>query len=123
MLILTEYIAKHEFGPLKRYFNIDDLLGGARKVIQGLGQSVAFSNKTDFRFFKVRIGNKPKGRMIVFVVAENKKVVPLLIRLKKDKKIGMNMSSRNKNVIEAVDKNLGCVIDDIKRGKFKEFEL
>lgn len=123
MLILTEYIAKHEFWPLKRYFNINDLIAGARKAIQGLGQRVAFSNKADFHFFKVRIGNKPKGRMIVFVVAENQKVVPILIRLKKDKKMGMNMSAQNKNIVEAVDKNLGCVIDDVEKGKFKEFEL
>ena len=94
MLILSRYIAKHEFKPLQKYFNIDDLLNGARKVLNGLGQEVsALKRKDGYRFFKVRIGGRVKGRMIVFVVSESLKVVPLLIRLKKDKKLGMNMSS------------------------------
>ena len=31
MLILTQYIAKHEFKPLRRFLNLDDLLDGAKK--------------------------------------------------------------------------------------------
>ena len=60
--------------------------------------------------------------MIVFVVA-NKKVVPLLIRLKKDKKLGMNMAANNPRVVEQVDQNLENVIKDIEQGDFQEFEI
>jgi hypothetical protein len=124
MLILSRYIAKHEFKPLQKYFNIDDLLNGARKVLNGLGQEVSsFKRKDGYRFFKVRIGGKVKGRMIVFVVSESCKVVPLLIRLKKDKKLGMNMSVQNPYVVAQIEKNLEHVINDMEQGEFREFDL
>ena len=124
MLIFTKYIAKHEFKPLQKYFTIEDVIEGGRKVIKGLGQKISAHNKSaKFRFFKVRIGGTLKGRMIVFLVSENKKVVPLLIRLKKDKKLGMNMSASNPNVIAQIDKNLEHVLADIAKGKAEEFEL
>ena len=120
MLVLSDYIVKHELKPLKRCFGLRDLMIGAKKVLSGLGQEVNFN--ADYNFFKVRIGSRVKGRMIVFVVA-NKKVVPLLIRLKKDKKIGMNMSANNTAVVEQVDRNLQNVIKDIEKGNFQEFEI
>lgn len=124
MLILSRYIAKYEFKPLQRYFSIDNLIDGARKVIKGLGQEITPSKQNKgFRFFKVRIGSHAEGRMIVFVVSQNGKVVPLLIRLKKDKKLGMNMSANNPYVVDQVDKNLGHVIEDIESKDFEEFEI
>ena len=120
MLILSDYIVKHELKPLRGYFGLEDLQNGAKKVVNGLGQEVSFSK--GYKFFKVRIGGKVKGRMIVFVVA-GKKVVPLLIRLKKDKKMGMNMSANNPDVVRQVDQNLEKVIEDIEQGNFQEFEV
>ncbi len=120
MLILSDYIVKHELKPLRGYFRLEDLQNGARKVVRGLGQEVNFSK--GYKFFKVRIGGEIKGRMIVFVVANNK-VVPLLIRLKKDKKMGMNMAASNPDVVKQVDNNLENVIKDIEKGAFQEFGL
>ena len=124
MLILSQYIAKHELMPLYQYFSIKDVIDGAKKVIKGLGQQISPSKAyKSFRFFKVRIGSSTKGRMIVFVLTENQKVVPLLIRLKKDKKMGMNMAANNPNVVTQIDKNLEQVIKDIENGHFEKFEL
>lgn len=124
MLILTSYIAKHEFEPLQKFFSIDDLLNSARKVLKGLGQQVTpLKSAHGYRFFKVRIGSGSKGRMIVIVISKNNKIVPLLIRLKKDKKFGMNMSAQNPNVVAQVEKNLEHVINDIEQKQFKEFDL
>ena len=120
MLILSDYIVKHELNPLKGQLGRKDLAIGARKVLSGLGQGLNF--RKGYRFFKVRIGSKTKGRMIVFVVA-GKKVVPLLVRLKKDKKVGMNMSANNPYVLKQIDKNLENVIRDIEKGNFQEFEV
>lgn len=61
--------------------------------------------------------------MIAFVVIGSHKVVPLLIRLKKDKKMGMNMSAQNPHVIVQIEKNLDHVLEDMKNGDFKEFDL
>lgn len=124
MLILTQYISKHELKPLRKYFSVDDLVEGANKVVKGLGQQIKpAKDHKDFKFFKVRIGSSVKGRMIVFVVSSNSKVVPLLIRLKKDKQIGMNMAANNPLVADQVERNLAHVINDIENGKYEEFLL
>jgi hypothetical protein len=123
MLILTSYIEEHELKPLKKYFDINDLRVGAKKVLDGLGQQIHLPTfDRHYQYYKVRIGNTVKGRMIVFMMTENKKIVPLLIRLKKDKKYGMNMSQSNPFVVTQIDKNLKSVITDIKDGKFKQYD-
>ena len=122
MLILTQYIAKREFKPLGRFVKLDELLDGARKVIKGLAVETAPPQKLHgFRFFKVRIGKKNSARMIVFVATENKKVVPVLIRLKKDKIFGMNMAMNNPEVVRQISANLDHVLADIQKKQYQEF--
>jgi hypothetical protein len=123
MLILSRYIAKHELKPLQKHFDIEDLIIGAKKIVQGLGQQITLpKQKSTIRFFKIRIGGKTKGRMVAFLISENNKVVPILIRLKKDKKFGMNMSAQNPNVVEQIKKNLEHVFTDIEKKNYEEFE-
>lgn len=124
MLVLTRYIAKHEFKPLRRFLRLDDLIDGANKIIKGLAvETKPPRNIPGFRFFKVRIGKKNGARMIVFVVTENKKVVPVLVRLKKDKIFGMNMAMTNPDVVYQINKNLDRILDDIKNKAYQEFAL
>jgi len=69
MLIITEYIAKHELKPLLRYFTLDDVINGAEKVLKNLAVEVKpTKNLMGVKFFKVRIGSKVKGRMIVLMI-------------------------------------------------------
>jgi hypothetical protein len=122
MLILTEYIAKHEFKPLDRFIEFDDVLDGANKVINGLAIETKSPQKLQgFRFFKVRIGKRCNARMIVFVAMENNKVVPILIRLKKDKIFGSNMAMNNPEVVRQINKNLDHILNDIENNRFQEF--
>ena len=125
MLILTQYIAKHEFRPLDRFLNIDDILEGATKVSKGLATQIKSPSKTTpgFKFFKVRIGKKNNARMIVFIVTGNKKIVPVLIRLKKDKLFGMNMAMNNQKVVDQMNKNMDNILTDIDNKQFEEFEI
>lgn len=124
MLILTQYIAKHELKPLSRFLHLDDLLDGARKVLKGLAVEVKSpKNLPNFRFFKVRIGKKNGARMMVFIATENNKVVPLLIRLKKDKIFGMNMAMNNPRVVQQMNKNLDRILTDIRNKGYQEFPL
>lgn len=123
MLILTQYIAKHEFKPLRRFLSLDDMLNGARKVMKNLGIEIKSPrNLHGFRFFKVRIGIKKKARMIVFIVTESNKVVPVLIRLKKDKIFGMNMAMNNPRVADEINKNLDKILEDMRNKAYQEFE-
>ncbi len=122
MLILARYVATHELGPLSRYVTLDDVLEGARKVQKGLAQETKPPVK-GFRFFKVRIGARNSGRMIVFLATENQKVVPVLIRLKKDKIFGMNMAMNNPRVVQQMKKNMDTILDDIQNKNYEEFPL
>lgn len=124
MVILTKYIAKHEFKPLRRFFTLDDILEGARKVLKNLAiETKPPRSIPEVKFFKVRIGRKIKGRMIVILMIHKQKIVPLLIRLKKDKIFGINMAMNNPQVTEQLNKNLDRVIEDINYKRFEEFPL
>ncbi len=59
--------------------------------------------------------------MVVFVLTENKKVVPVLIRLKKDKRFGMNMAMNNPIVVDQINKNLDHILADIEKKRYEEF--
>lgn len=61
--------------------------------------------------------------MIVFLVTENKKVVPVLIRLKKDKIFGMNMAMNNPEVVNQINKNMDRIFDDFSKREYEEFSL
>jgi hypothetical protein len=76
-----------------------------------------------FRFYKVRLGRSQIARMIVFVLVENQTVVPLMIRLKKDKVFGMNMAMNNPKVVQQINVNLLHVLKDIELKKYQEFEI
>ena len=124
MLVLTRYIAQHELKPLRKFLTIDDLLEGAKKVKKGL--AVALRKPVDLAqvsFYKIRIGKKQGARMIVFMKSEKQSVVPVLIRLKSDKMLGMNMSAGNKTVNLQIKKNLSHIVEDIQQKKFEEFSL
>lgn len=124
MLVLTKYIARHEFKPLARYISLVDMLDGARKVIKGLAiETKPPRAASRYRFFKVRIGPKNRARMIVFIVTGNQKVVPVLIRLKTDKAVGANMAMNNAQAVEQLNRNLDRVIADIESGDFQEFSI
>ncbi len=120
MVILTQYIAKHEWVPIRRVVTLEDILEGSKKVQRGLAIETKSMLK-GARFYKVRIGKRGDARMIVFLATENQKIVPVLIRLKKDKIFGMNMAMSNAHVTLQIRKNLDHIIDDIQNGNYEEF--
>ncbi len=122
MFVLTRYIALHELKPLIRYIHRDELIDGARKVIKGLGVELKGAPHSGFRFFKIRVGKKNAGRMIVFLATGNR-VIPVLIRLKKDKIFGMNMAMNNSDVVYQISKNMDHILNDLENGDFQEFPL
>ncbi len=110
--------------PLGKVFNVSDILVGAKKIIKNLAIEIRHpGDGMSFRFFKVRIGKKGDGRMIAFFTTANGNVVPLLIRAKKDKQYGENMSSSNKFVTQQIKKNLLRVLEDIRDNRFEKFDI
>ncbi|MDO8626536.1 MAG: hypothetical protein Q7K39_03745 [Candidatus Magasanikbacteria bacterium] len=124
MVILTHFVTKHELAPLARYLTLEDILKGSAKVLKGLGiPTKPPSAIPGLQFYKVRIGKMQSARMIVFVLLNNKKIVPLLIRLKKDKIFGNNMALNNPLVVKELNKNLDAVLSDITNKKYEEFAV
>ena len=124
MLLLAKYIARHELKPLLRYLSLEDLVKGARKVQKSLAVEIKSPRAMPgFKYFKVRIGERSQARMIAFLLVANGKVVPLLIRLKKDKVFGTNMSMNNRDVVDALNKNLSAVLENFAEKDYREFEL
>jgi hypothetical protein len=122
-ILISKYIAKHELKPLEKYIKIDDVKKGAQKIIKGLGKSISMHSDSPYRFYKVRIGTTTKGRMIVFLITKTQKIIPLLIRLKKDKKMGENISAKNPLTKEAVSKNLSRVLEDVENKQYQIWSL
>ncbi|OGH94659.1 MAG: hypothetical protein A2538_04485 [Candidatus Magasanikbacteria bacterium RIFOXYD2_FULL_41_14] len=124
MLVLTRFVARHELKPLERYLSINDVLTGARKILKGLAVETKLPRPVSgLRFFKIRLGGRQSARMIVFVLVENNKVVPLMIRLKKDKVFGTNMAMNDPALVKQVNKNLDEAMADIKAKRYQEFAL
>ncbi|MBI4127248.1 hypothetical protein HY463_00910 [Candidatus Peregrinibacteria bacterium] len=122
MLILTRYIVLHELKPLRRFLSLDEIITGAKKVESGLATPIKVpKNIAGLEFYKVRLGKNNGARMIVFMMTQNSKIVPVLIRLKKDKIFGMNMAMNNPEVAKQISKNLDHIFEDIKSKAFEEF--
>lgn len=121
-MILTQYIAKHEWAPIRRMVTLEDILEGSHKVLKGLAVETKSMLK-GARFYKVCVGKKGNARMIVFLATESQKIVPVLIRLKKDKLFGTNMAMNNTQVVLQLRKNLDHIIDDMEKGKYEEFSF
>ena len=124
MLILSHYIFSHELKPLANQVSVEDVKVGARKVLNGLAIEIKSPGSfPGIKFYKIRIGSHHQARMIVFLVLENQDVVPILVRLKKDKVMGENMAMNNPQVRKQLNSNLEHVFVDIRNNGYQEIDL
>lgn len=122
MLIITEYIKKHELVPVARYFTIQDIKKSVNKVASS-GIEMSNLGYKNCKIVKVRIGSKPAGRMIIYIQIEKNYFIPILIRLKKDKILGENLALSNKKAEQKIIHNLEMIFEDLQRGRYEKFEL
>ena len=122
MLIISAYIEKNEIKPLEKFISFTDIASGILKIQKGLGIEIKSFTK-GYQYFKVRVGTRAEARMIVFLITEKDAYVPVLVRLKKDKVYGMNMSAQNKDVCEKVLKNVSYIADDLKMKRYKTYDV
>ena len=60
--------------------------------------------------------------MIVFLTTSNN-VVPVVVRLKKDKKYGQNLSVNNEEVKNLISRNLDAIYKDVENRDFESYEV
>lgn len=123
MIVVTKFFLKSEFKPVKNKIGLIDVFEGVKRIEKDLAITIKAPVKfPNLRFFKVRVGKLVKARMIVFLKIGSNKFVPIVLRLKKDKVFGMNMSMNNKVLVDLINVNFEKIIEDLKNGDFEEFD-
>ena len=127
MLRICNSILKKELEPLFNNFSLEDIIKSAQKVKKGLGISFGKSYFPQTQSIKLKLTGKGGAGRIIYLVTikEGKRDVVYLVmlKLKKDKKFGENLSLKNEVVKREYHKNLDLIISDIKAKEFKEYEI
>jgi hypothetical protein len=120
-IILCHTILKKEISPLLDYFSKGDIRKYVGKAAKGLGVIVSGSRISDTQLIKVYMtGKQGAGRMIVLLYVKKEYYVPVVVRLKKDKIVGSNLSKGNRAFYDLIEKNLDLVMHDLQKGAFDE---
>lgn len=122
MLILTDSFLKKELKPLKKYYSVYDI----KKTVSKIGPNSINLSDLGYKngqLLKLRMVNKIAGRMIVYTFMDDDKIVPIVVRLKKDKIFGENLSLNNKRGKQLIMKMLDSAIRDIKDDNFEAVKL
>ena len=127
MLRICNSIFKKELKPLLNNFSLEDIVKAARKVQGGLGVSLGKSDLPNTQSIKFKLTGKGGAARVIYLVTlkDGKRdvVYLVMIKLKKDKKFGENLSLKNEVVKREYHKNLDLIIGDIKAKEFKEYKV
>lgn len=123
--ILTTSIKKSELKPVERVFSLEVMKLAAKKVLDGLGEDIKSSIKIPSSSLKKLYLTSTGGasRALFLLRIDVGKVALVMIRLKNDKKVGVNMTIKNPHFKKALEKNLLSLMSDVENGDFEEFEL
>ena len=120
-IILCHSILKREINPLLKYFSKGDIKKYTEKVEKGLATEIKGATFPGTKLVKVYMtGNHGAGRMIVLVYVKDEYYIPVLVRHKKDKIVGINLSKGNQAFQDVLEKNLVSIGEDLKEGNFDE---
>jgi len=120
-IILCHSILKKEINPLLQYFSKGDVKKYAQKVARGLGVQIKGSLIPSTRLVKVYMtGKAGAGRMIILIFIKKEYYLPILVRLKKDKIVGTNLSKENQAFQTLLEKNISLVMKDLEKRNFEE---
>jgi hypothetical protein len=125
MLIITSSINKKEFQPFKDIFSLDILKRAAIQSLSGIGIDIKSSKKIpNTKLRKIDITSKGgSGRVIFLLETYNRDIILVMVRHKNDKKIGANMTIKNKFFCRDLEKNLDLILRDLKNENYIEYDL
>jgi hypothetical protein len=125
MLIITSSIDKKEFQPFKNIFSLDILKRAAVQSLSGIGIDLKSSKKiSNTKLKKIDITSPGgAGRVIFLLEMNNYDIFLVMIRHKNDKKIGSNMTMKNKFFYQELEKNLDLILHDLKKDDYVEHNL
>lgn len=124
-LILAKSVELREFNQYKDIFSLDTIKEAARKALQGIGNKIKnpfkISSTCLYKIYITSTGGA--GRAIFLVLIKQDNAVLALLRMKKDKQIGFNMSMSNTKFKNLLGGNLSRIMKDLEIGDFKVFDL
>ena len=124
-LVLTASIKKAEFGPLEKTFSLEVIKAVAKKSLQGLGKEIKSTVKISTTTLKKisLTSTGGAGRAVFLLMIGKEKAVLVMLRLKNDKQIGVNMSVQNLKFKKILEKNITLLLKDIENGDFEQYEI
>ena len=118
-LILTKSFLKRELKPLKKYYTIEDI----KRTIKKISSSPVRLSHLGYKegeLMKLRLVGKIARRIIIYAYKQKELIVPVVLRLKKDKIIGENLSLNNAKAKLLILDMLDKTMDDVKNGDYKK---
>jgi len=124
-LVISKTIREIELDPLKKQISFEELKDVARKSLLGLGDTIKSTQKIPGMVLKKMYLTTVGGaaRSIFLLQLDKKATVFVMLRLKKDKRVGENMTVNNPEFTKALQRNLGVVLSDIDSKQFDVIEL
>ena len=123
MLILCHSLVKRELKPLRHYFSLISLREAARKAQSGLGEDLS-SPLPNSKAVKVYLTSRSgAGRVVFLLFLSSGDCIPVILRLKKDKEIGENMSMKNERFKKLLAQNVRYAIEDIALNNYEELDI
>ena len=118
-LILTKSFLKRELKPLKKYYSVEDI----KKTTKKISSSPVRLSHLGYRggeLIKLRMASKTTGRIIVYVYKQKNMLIPIVLRIKKDKMFGENLSLNNKKAKLLILNMLNKTMNDINSGDYEK---
>ena len=118
-LILTKSFLKRELKPLRKYYTVEDIKKTTKKIPSS-SISLSRLGYKEGKLIKLRLVSKTAGRIIIYVYKQKELIIPVVLRLKKDKILGENLSLNNTKAKSLILDMLNKTMDDVKNGDYKK---
>ena len=124
-LIITESINKTEFLPCKKIFSLKIIQTAAKKALRGIGKQIKSSAKIPkTRLQKLSLTSSGGAGRVIFLLETSSEIsVLVILKNKKDKTIGRNMTIKNPRFKKMLERNIDLVLRDIIKKNYEEYEL
>lgn len=124
-LIITGSIRKTEIEAVREVFPFSVIKLAAKKALRGLGSIIKSSEPIKGTVLKkiYITGTSGAGRSLFLLQINSDKAVLVMLKNKKDKKIGANMTVKNANFKKLLEKNLDLILSDLRKKDFDEYDI
>jgi hypothetical protein len=123
-LYICKSIYKNELKFLEKEIPLEKIKEAASKAKKGLGINIKGSQIKETKLIKIYLTTIKGAARLIFLLMINKEIyIPVILRLKKDKLIGENITIKNKFFENLLSKNLDLIFEDLKNNEYIKYQL